>query len=674
MPYNRVIYNAEQSDFFKDVLLNRVADKMLDTAAALNVFPNQSEIASWRNNAPRIKDLIELSGIQNTYVTFEYLVPYYKKRIDCVIYGRGLDNKGNVVHIELKQWCNKGVTPAPSEGNFSVIDDEVLDEDVTYWVNAVTGGGNYTVPHPSQQVRGYDNYLKGFVKVLSEKELGLTGAAYCYNYKRNGASDAALYDSRYKDLLAQYRTYAGDEVEELADLLKSILGNGDGLSVFNKMINSPIHASKKLLDSAANLIHKGDTEAFSLIDDQIVARNIILDKIKRLKTFDKKAVILVKGGPGTGKTVIALHLLALIAGMKGENIEVHYATKSKPLLEGVKFNLPRGSSAKLLFHNVTQYIPAICEENGIDVLLVDEAHRMTKSANTQFTKAVNRTDLLQVDTLIRAAKITVFFIDDKQVIRGLEIGSTALIREYAKKYNALIEEVQLKSQFRCNGSDNYLNWLEQVLYNEPVKSNFSIDEFDFRIFETPEDLYAKILEKNSVMGKKTSRLCAGFCWPWSNTLDKEGNLIKDVRIGSFAMPWETHNDIKKIPTGYVKWYEWAYKPEGIKQVGCIYTAQGFEFDYIGVIVGPDIYYNNYTGRVETDVKKSEDPVLKRSGERVDEYIRNIYRVLMSRGMKGCYVYFCDKPLRNYVERRLEKTLVQESPVMMAADKTIDYRT
>jgi len=669
MPYKRVIYNAEQTEFFKDVLLNRVADKMLDAAAALNVHPNQSEIASWRNNAPKIKNLIELSGIQNTYVTFEYLVPYYKKRIDCVIYGRGLDNKGNVVHIELKQWSNKGVTPAPSEGNFSIIDDEMLDENVTYWVNAVTGGGTYTVPHPSQQVRGYDNYLKGFVEVLSEKELGLTGAAYCYNYKRKGSSNIALYDPRYKDLLSQYRTYAGDEVEDLAELLKSTLGNGDGLSVFNKMINSPIHASKKLLDSAANLIHKGNVEAFSLIDDQIVARNIILDKIKRLEKFDKKAVILVKGGPGTGKTVIALHLLALIAGMKGKNIEVHYATKSKPLLEGVKFNLPKGSSAKLLFHNVTQYVPAICEENGIDVLLVDEAHRMTKSANTQFTKAANRTDLLQVDTLIRAAKIAVFFIDDKQVIRGLEIGSTALIREYAKKYNAKIEEVQLKSQFRCNGSDNYLDWVEQLLYNQRATAIFEKEEFDFKIFDTPNDLYNAILEKNS-LPQTTARLCAGFCWPWSNHLDSNGNLIKDVKIGSFAMPWETHGNIKKPPKGYVKWYEWAYKSEGIKQVGCIYTAQGFEFDYIGVIVGKDLIYNNYTGLIETDIKASEDPVLKRSGPKVDEYIRNIYRVLMSRGMKGCYVYFCDKPLRHYVEQRLKSS---KPEILMAAEKKVIYK-
>ena len=673
MSYNRVIYKAEQADFFTDVLLNQVADKMLETATALNFKPGLSEIASWRNNAPKIKNLLELSGIQNSYVTFEYLVPYNRKRIDCMIYGRDTSNKGTVVHLELKQWSNEGVAPAPSEGNFEIIDDEFSDEDVIYRVNAATGGGIRTVAHPSQQVRGYNDYLKGFVEVLSERELNLAGAAYCYNYKRNNASNTALYAPQYSRLLSQYRTYAGDEVRELAELLKNVLGNGDGLNVFNKMMASPVRPSKKLLDSAASLVHDGNAEAFSLIEDQIVARNIILDKIRNLHKLQRKSVILVKGGPGTGKTVIALHLLAIIAGMKGAGLNVHYATKSKPLLEGVKFQLPRGSKAKMLFHNVTQYVPANCNENEIDVLMIDEAHRMTNSSNNQYTPAEKRTDMPQVETLIRASKVTVFFIDDKQAIRGVEIGSSDLIRQYAKKYDAKIEEVQLKSQFRCNGSDNYLDWLEQILYNQRVTSVFDKDEFDFRIYDSPDELYSAIQEKNS-LPQTTARLCAGFCWPWSSDLDADGNLVKDVHIGSFAMPWETKDTIKKIPAGYVKWFEWAYKLEGIKQVGCIYTAQGFEFDYVGVIVGPDIIYNNYSGRVETNISESKDSVLKRSGEKVDEYIRNIYRVLMSRGMKGCYVYFCDKPLRHYVETMLENAQISSKPMMMAADKTVKYRT
>jgi hypothetical protein len=642
----RVIYQEQQKQFFQDVLLNRVVPKMQETAEAFNLHPGKSEIVSWQNNAPKIKDLLELSGVSDTYVTFEYLVPYNMKRIDCMIYGVGNDNTGNVVHIELKQWGNESVKTVNVSGNFEV-DEDITD--TTFKVEAYTGGNYRIVSHPSQQVRGYSDYLTGFVEVLSTRELGLQGYAYCYNYTHE--KDEKLYDPIYAPLLKQYRTYSGNEVEQLAEELSKALRNGQGFSIFNKMMSSPIRPSKKLLESAADMVHAGNESAFSLIEDQIVARNVILDKIRRYVKDPKrkKAVIIVKGGPGTGKTVIALHILALVAKMKSK-ITVHYATKSKPLLEGIKNRLPRGSQAKLLFSNVTQFIPANFDPNSLDVLLVDEAHRISQSANNQYTPAEKRTSMPQIETLIRAANVGVFFIDDKQAIRSVEIGSTALIRETAKKYNAEIEEVELTSQFRCNGSDNYLDWLEDVLYNRAIEHHFSKDDFDFQIMDSPTELYKRIVSVDSEEGK-SARLTAGFCWPWSSNLDDDGELVKDVRIGDFAMPWETKDTIKNVPAGYVKWFEWAYKPEGVKQVGCIYTAQGFEFDVIGVIVGPDLYVNQI-GKLAVNRNAIADPVLRRSGEGIDDYVRNIYRVLMSRGMKGCYVYFCNKDVEKHFRNAL----------------------
>lgn len=658
MTVKRVLYQEPQETFIRDVVMNKFIDKMSMTAAYYNLHPCDSELISWANNAPKIKDLHQLSRVTDTYVTFEYLVPYNRKRIDCILYGRNASNQGNVVHIELKQWDNRGVQVAESEGNFNV-DEEVPDNsednksdntsDDKCEVYAYTGGGQRLIAHPSQQVRGYNDYLMGFVEVLSKKELNIKGIAYCYNYRRNKMPNA-LYDPRYDDLQASYRTYAGDEVEDLAKHLYEALGNGDGAAIFSKMINSPIRPSKKLLESAANLIHEGNTSAFALIEEQIIARNVILDKIRKIGK--KKSVVIVKGGPGTGKTVIALHLLSLLAGQK-KNYNIHYATKSKPLLEGVKNKLPRGSNAKCLFSNVTQFIPANCERDNLDVLLVDEAHRISHSANNQYTPSDKRTDLSQIQTLVGVSKISVFFIDDKQAIRNVEIGSSELIRECAEEFDADVVEVELKSQFRCNGSDNYLDWLEQVLYNEPVRSSFKEDEFDFKIFDDPQTLYDEIKRQNSIKGQ-SARLTAGFCWPWSGSLDENGDLMKDVAIGNFAMPWETKDTITRIPKGYVKWYEWAYKPEGIKQVGCIYTAQRFEFDYIGVIIGPDLQYDPEKGRLITDITEIKDPMLKRGADKFDTYVRNIYRVLMSRGMKGCYVYCCDANLKEYLSQLLLK--------------------
>jgi hypothetical protein len=290
----------------------------------------------------------------------------------------------------------------------------------------------------------------------------------------------------------------------------------------------------------------------------------------------------------------------------------------------------------------------------IDVLIVDEAHRIGKTSNHQFTKPSDKTDMPQINQLIRCAKTSVFFIDDKQIIRSLEIGNTELIKKVANEYNCSIEEVELPSQFRCNGSDNYIEWLESVLGHSKEKRILKHqDNFDFKIVSSPEDLYELIKKKNSE-NNQTARIVAGFCWPWSKILDKDGELIKDVKIGDFAMPWETNDNISKPPKGYVSWYEWAYKPEGIKQVGCIYTAQGFEFDYIGVIVGSDIKYDKKKDALIGNPEGTKDPVLKRNKENFTDYVRNIYRVLMSRGMKGCYVYFVDKDVEKFFKKRIEK--------------------
>lgn len=654
---NRVLYNETQAQFASDVESNIVDKRMLDRAKESGIHASENEIASWTNNAQHISKVLYEAGVNDSYVTFEFLVPFSRKRIDCVIYGKGEDGSQNVIHIELKQWSNKGVSLADSDGN-SNADDTVFN------VTAYTGHANRIVAHPSQQVKGYQGYLSNFIEVISNEELRLTGLAYCYNYLKNDPKHPSfLFDEKYEKLLEEYPTFAKDQRQELIDKLSRLLKKGDGLSVFNKMIKSPVRPSKKLLNEVTEMVQNGDTSVFSLVEDQIVARNIIHDKISKLlhasnKEDYQKSVIIVKGGPGTGKTVIALHLLAELAKLSkdGNGLNVQYATKSKPLLEGVRHQVR--PNTRILFQNVTSYVPASADENSVDVLLVDEAHRIRKNANNQFTKPEKRTELPQIDTIIRSAKITVFFIDDMQAIRGVEIGSASLIREAAKRWNAKVEECELTSQFRCNGSDNYMDWMEQVLYNKPITSTFSIEDFDLKLFDDPQEMYDQLVLQNNVPNQ-TARIMAGFCWPWSKEV-VDGDLVKDVCIGDFAMPWETHGKVpyKLLTKRYPRWYDWAYKPLGIEQVGCIYTAQGFEFDYAGVIVGGDLKYDSTTKRIITDKSACKDPVLRQNVKGAnmsfDDYVRNIYRVLMSRGMKGCYLYVVDDALRDYIKQLLSK--------------------
>jgi hypothetical protein len=637
MTSTKIIYNNDQDKFFQDVLLNKFADSMKENfKISFGRSPGEPEYNSWRDAGEKIKNLMELGTLKNIHVAFEYQVPYTQKRIDCLLFGKNKAGKGVVIHIELKQW--QKVEALDCEGNF---------------VETYTGGNLRKVVHPSQQVKGYHDYLLGFVEIFEEGELDLMGCSYCPNYHK--IDGEGLFNYSYKEILKKFPVYTNDDILDLSHRLKELLSEEKGFDIFNKFMQSPNKPSRKLLDNVSKVIK--DESGFVLIDDQIFARNTILGKIKKAQKEKDNSVIIVKGGPGTGKTVIALHILAEIAGNKEKKYNVFFSSRSKPLIEAIKFKIDRGDNSKLLFASLNPFVPSRVNENELDVLIIDEAHRIGENSNHRFTKTEERTDMPQVEQLIRCAKTSIFFIDDKQIIRGAEVGSTELIREAAKKYERNIEEIELKSQFRCNGSDNYLDWLEFVLgHTKEEKILKKEDNFDFQIKDSPEELYEIIKEKNSQKGM-SARMVAGYCWTWSPKLKENGELEKDVKIGNFEMPWETHGDIKP-PEGYVKWYEWAYKPEGIKQIGCIYTAQGFEFDYVGVIVGPDLKYDKKNDCLVGNIAGTKDPMLKRSKDKFEEYVRNIYRVLMSRGMKGCYVYFVDKEVENYFRSKIEEWVLK----------------
>jgi hypothetical protein len=639
-----LLYKSDSLTFTKHIVENTLTGVLENSFRnSFGFSPNPSEVTAWRNSLPKVKDILELAELRDVNIALEYEVPYNTGRIDCLLFGKDTNSVDNIVLIELKQWSS--VVALEDEGNF---------------VETYTGRGTRVVAHPAQQIKGYEGHLKNFVTEFeNEPPLVLFSCAYCHNYKR--VNDEGLFAPTYKQLVKDFPVYTENDTRLLANKIKSLLSKGDGFEVFNRFMQSPIAPSKKLLESISGVID--NKPIFSLLNEQLVAKNIIWSKIRKTAVGTKKSVVIVHGGPGTGKSVIALNILAEAARRKKK---VFYACKSKPFVSGlIKMVGPNGGA---LISNLNRFIPAKFEENDADVLLIDEAHRIGKTANNQFTPKEYRTDVPQIDLLIRAAKTSVFFLDDMQNIRSLEVGSAELIRETAKKFDCSIDEVTLETQFRCMGSNNYLQWLESTLeYSEEKKILSESEKFEFKIFNSPKLLYSALLKKeeegklNNPTKGNFARIVAGFCWPWSQQLDDRGDLVKDVVIGDFAMPWETHDSVRP-PKGYAKWYEWAYKPEGIKQVGCIYTAQGFEFDYVGVIVGDDLVFNPVNNKLECNINATADPMLRRNAVNFDKYVKNIYRVLMSRGMKGCYVYFTNKETEKYFRSRIETRKEVVSPI------------
>lgn len=721
----RIVYSATKKEYFQDWSKQVIIDKMVQGAIVNHLGYGPSELKSWHSNVNAVAAMLFLAEKvhEDAVIAFEYKVPN-GGRIDCMMYGKGIDDLYHVVHIELKQWSNQSV-------------HELYDNGVFEEVEAFTGGGYRPVSHPLKQVDNYQRHLLNYVEALSAPDCRLEGMAYCYNYSKS-VTPNDLYAPQYKSLRERYSLYSKDEVVALSAKLNEMLCRGEGLTVFNRVVNSRIRPSKKLLDSAANMF-KGITE-FALLDEQLIASDEIFAEVdNRLKRGGKSAII-VKGGPGTGKTVIALHVLAELA-RSGYYKNVYFTTRSKALRENLKIrlkNIPVGNpddaaNACDLITNIFDFKPYHFGEGEVDVLLVDEAHRIGKSSNFMSDKKYEQTFLSQTMSLLYCSKVCVFFIDDHQAVKSSEIGTSEQIRNIASNYHLKFEEdlqafrrviernerrlekkkmerlrllserqnveerifakslatldddieelqsqvnkkeclegatlnfkgkikiseIELKSQFRCNGSDNYLDWIDDVVFHSgrEVTHSFKKEEYDFRVYESPSDLYSAI--RKEFDAGNSSRLAAGYCWHWSTELEKNGDLKKDVVIGDFKMPWETNLVRARPPfrSLYASSADtWASEPQGINQIGCIFSIQGMELDYMGVIIGPDLDYDSENDSLVAVPGKNMD-VRTVDTEAYEKYIKNIYRVLLTRGTKGCFVYSCNRGVSDYFLRTLDR--------------------
>ena len=418
----------------------------------------------------------------------------------------------------------------------------------------------------------------------------------------------------------------------------------DGGVILERVECSRYRASKKLLDHV-NRVIQGKPE-YVLLDEQLVVYHRIMKNAEDGARAKKKSVIIVRGGPGTGKSVIALKLLG---DLSGKGLNTHYVSGSRAFNGVIRQIVGARAGQQIKFSN--DYMEA--EYNAIDVMVCDESHRIraVSTASRFLPKRKKKSVVPQVVELLNASKTAVFFVDDKQIVRPGEIGSSDYIRQHAEAAKLNILEYELEAQFRCSGSDAFVNWVNttlgiqrtaNVLWN--VKS-----PFDFKIFDSPDALEAVIKE----MAKNgTARLTAGFCWPWSNPLS-DGTLPNDVVIGGYARPWNAKSGAGHLAPGIPRETLWAYDPNGINQIGCIYTAQGFEFDYVGVIFGNDLVYDPHLACWRGEPERSADRTVRRSAEGFLTFVKNTYRVLLTRGLKGCYVYFMDKATETFVRSRME---------------------
>ncbi len=614
-----IIYQASKEAFIEEVRGNVIDQIIIDFYfKATGKMVGRSEQESWKKSMRYMRDVLRDQDIPaDAGVSIEYQIPQTSKRIDFILTGQSEDKTDHAILIELKQW---------SEAQLSEKD------------GIVTTGFFGEVSHPSYQAWSYAALLQGFNETVYEENIQLKPCAYLHNY----IEDNVIKNNFYAEYLDKAPVFLeGDvEKEKLQAFIKRFVKFGDKTKVMYRIDSGRIKPSKSLADSLAKML-KGKQE-FVMIDDQKVVYETALALAKK-SSADFKNVLIVEGGPGTGKSVVAINLLVSLTKL---GLVAQYVTKNaapRAVYESMLTGTLRRTEIGNLFSGSGSYIDL--EKNAFDVLVIDEAHRLNEKSGMFKNLGEN-----QIKEIIEASKFSVFFIDEDQRVTWHDIGESGEIIKWAKKCKANVQTLALSSQFRCNGSDGYLAWLDNTLQiKETANSGLDTKEYDFQVVDSPVVLKEMILEKNKIKNK--ARLVAGYCWDW---VSKKSKGLMDIRIPefNFAMRWNLASD------GNL----WILAPESVNEVGCIHTCQGLEVDYVGVIVGPDLIVRdgkiitNPERRAKTDsslkgYKKffKQDPDV--AAKKADEIIKNTYRTLMTRGMKGCYVYFTDNETEEYFRAR-----------------------
>jgi hypothetical protein len=631
------LYSGTTKSLIADSTHNRIASKLKDAFfSEFRYHPSPNEINSWNNSLRAVSQVFQAASLLDHGVLLELQLPMTSKRLDCLVTGYDNAKTPNAVVIELKQWSGCDAVSGRNE------------------VCTFIAGRVRDVLHPSAQVGQYMAYLADcHTAFQGDDAIALHACSYLHNYEP--VKDDPLFLPAFSAQLARAPVFTADDVEPLSAFLDKRIRHGDAAALTSKVEASRYHASKKLLDHVAELIKTELVKAepkYVLLDEQLIVYDQVMKAALNGTNSRKKIVLIVKGGPGTGKSVIAMNLLG---DLSAQGLNSHYVTGSRAFTSTIRQIVGTRGAAQVRYFN--SYMNA--DVNAIDVLIADEAHRIRATSNNRFTPSTKKSKSPQIHELLKASKTSVFFIDDHQIVRPGEIGSAEYIRTEAEKMKCDVHEFELEAQFRCSGSDAFVGWVNNTLdiQRTPHVLWSSAEEFEFQIFPSPEALDDAIRAK--LGAKNTARLTAGFCWPWSNACP-DGSLVDDVVIGNFARPWNAKSDSGHLAPGIPKESLWAYEGGGVNQIGCVYTAQGFEFDYVGVIFGPDLVYDPASGQWLGDKTKSHDSVVKRSGDSFVQLCKNAYRVLLTRGMKGCYVYFTDKDTEHFFRSRMERRAAQQT--------------
>lgn len=615
-----IVYHRNVSGFRSDVATGDIDGIVLaEVQKVLGTGVGEAERRAWHQSLTHMHIALDDPDIpDDAGVGIEFQIPQTAKRIDMLLSGRSDGPHDEAVIVELKQW--ETAEPTPMDGV----------------VRTFLGGGVRDTAHPSYQAWSYAELLRGFNEAVYEGDIRLHPCAYLHN-----CHDGSVLESEfYQPWVSQAPLFLKGQIDRLRTFIKRWIRYGDRNEILVRIDGGRLRPSKSLADSLAGLM-KGNRE-FTMIDDQKLVFERALHLVRSTPAGEKR-VLIVHGGPGTGKSVVALNLL--VALTKDREL-VQYVTKNaapRAVYEGKLTGTMSRTKYSNLFRGSGSFTTA--EQGTFRALVVDEAHRLNEKSGLYQNLGDN-----QVKELIHAADVTVFFLDEDQRVTLQDIGTRDEIVFWAEEAGAGVDEMWLQSQFRCNGSDGYLAWLDHVLgvRETPHVDLSTLDyDYDFRVCDSPNEVRELIEARNENANR--SRLVAGYCWDWSS---KKNPAAWDVEIPEhdFRMRWNLTEHGSA----------WLSHPDSISEIGCIHTCQGLELDYVGVIIGGDLVVEDGKPVTRPEARSKHDRSIRGFKKRLKSdperaraearmIILNTYRTLMTRGLKGCYVYAVDPELRAYLK-------------------------
>ncbi len=625
-----IVYQSTKDGFNSDILSGDIENIILaNFKEKLHRSTSKKEVRSWKESLHYMNTVLSDQEIpHNSGVCIEYQIPQTSNRIDFIIAGKNENDTDYAVVIELKQWSTS----------------ELTEKDAI--VTTPLGRGYHETNHPSYQAWSYVALLQDFNETIYTDNIQLKPCAYLHNYEE----DKVIRNPFYQEHLDKAPVFLKKDIIALQNFIKQYVKYGDDGQLLYRIDKGKIKPSKMLTDSLKAML-EGNKE-FIMIDDQKVAFENAIYHTKSSEKNNKK-VLIIEGGPGTGKSVIAINLLVEITRL-GKLVQ--YVTKNaapRAVYEKRLTGSMTKSRISNLFKGSGSYFNS--KSNVFDALVVDEAHRLMQKSGLFKNLGEN-----QIKEIINSAKCSIFFIDEDQRVTFDDIGTNNEIKSWAKQLGCDVIKLKLESQFRCNGSEGYLAWIDEILQiRQTANTDISEFDYDFKVLSDPNELRELIINKNKINNR--SRLVAGYCWDW---ISKRSPQLIDIKIPehNFEMRWNL-----SVEGGL-----WITMPDSINEIGCIHTCQGLEVDYIGVIIGPDLIVRDGNVLVDPSKRSKMDQsirgykkMLKENPEeakkRTKMIIKNTYRTLMTRGLKGCYIYLTDKETEEYFKAKLENSDHRDPP-------------